>query len=70
VFYEWIWQAVRPRCRRAHAIDRDLIATTLYQFKLQARPILFQRMGDKTFDGSSPNTENQVHYLHQSTSDE
>jgi hypothetical protein len=68
VFYEWIWQAVSPRCSRAHAIDQDSIATVLYQFKLQARPIL--RRGDKTFDGPSPNTENQVHYLHQSTPDE
>lgn len=70
VFYKWIWQAVRPRCRRAHAIDWDSIVTILYQFKLQARPILFLRRGDKTFDDPSPNTENQVHYLHQSTSDE
>jgi hypothetical protein len=41
-----------------------------YQFKLQACPILFLRRGDKTFDGPSPNTENQVHYLHRCTSDE
>jgi hypothetical protein len=54
----------------AHAIDQDSIATILYQSKLQARPILFVMSADKTFDRPSPNTQNQVHYLHRSTSDE